>query len=115
MTDDRTTLLPCPFCGGEALKMTSSDGFTSIGCLRCNPLFGVMIQAETEAEAAAAWNTRAEWTCRFKTVERFIGTRRSRADMCECDRCGYRCARGFIHDERFKYCPNCGARIEVES
>ena len=60
MSDNRTTLLPCPFCGGEALKMTSSDGFTSIGCLRCNPLFGVMIQAETEAEAAAAWNTRAE-------------------------------------------------------
>ena len=53
-------------------------------------------------------------TCRFKTVEQFIDTRRSRSDICECDRCGYRCARGFIHDERFKYCPNCGARIEVD-
>ena len=49
--------------------------------------------------------------CQFKTVERFIDARRDRADMCECDRCGYRCARGFIQDERFKYCPNCGAKV----
>ena len=53
-------------------------------------------------------------SCRFKTVERFIDARRSRAHMCECDRCGYRCARGFIQDERFKYCPNCGRRIEAD-
>lgn len=56
-------LRECPFCGGEAEKITSSDGFTSIGCLACNPIFGVMIQRTTEAEAIAAWNTRT-----FKAV-----------------------------------------------
>lgn len=66
----------------------------------------------TPAQAVEATLGRSE--CRFRTVERFIDARRSRADMCECDRCGYRCARGFIQDERFKYCPNCGARIEVD-
>ena len=66
----------------------------------------------TPEQAVEATLGRSE--CRFRTVERFIDARRSRADMCECDRCGYRCARGFIQDERFKYCPNCGARIEVD-
>lgn len=56
-----TELKPCPFCGGEAEKLTSTDGFTSIGCLSCNPIFGVMIQRSSEAEAIAAWNTRADY------------------------------------------------------
>lgn len=55
-----TELLPCPFCGGEAEKLTSIDGFTSIGCLNCNHIFGVMIQRGTEAEAIEAWNTRVK-------------------------------------------------------
>ena len=52
--------------------------------------------------------------CRFETVKQFIDKRRSRADMCECDRCGYRCARGFILDESFKFCPNCGRTVVYE-
>lgn len=51
----------------------------------------------TPVQAIEATLGRSE--CRFRTVERFIDARRSRADMCECDRCGYRCARGFIQDE----------------
>ena len=53
-------------------------------------------------------------TCRFETVVPFLEKRRSRADLCECDRCGYRCARGFIRDESFKYCPNCGREVVSE-
>ena len=51
-------------------------------------------------------------TCRFNIVVEYIEDPRARMNICECDQCGYRCARGFIVDERFKYCPNCGARIE---
>lgn len=68
----------------------------------------------TPDDAIARIATLGRSECRFRTVERFIDARRSRADMCECDRCGYRCARGFIQDERFKYCPNCGRKVVSE-
>lgn len=51
-------LRPCPFCGGKPVKMTSPDGFTSIGCLRCNPAFGAMIQRRAEGQAVRLWNSR---------------------------------------------------------
>lgn len=54
-----TELKSCPFCGGKPESLSSSDGFTSIGCLRCNPVWGVMIQRRTREEAVEAWNTRA--------------------------------------------------------
>lgn len=123
-TNNRTTeLLPCPFCGGEAEKMTSSDGFTSIGCLKCNPLFGIMVQRKTEAEAIAAWNTRADdyrqaaeyWqrmyedefrrTCELTRVKMFPGT--------DCNFVCWICSVcGRTNDEQApNYCPNCGARV----
>lgn len=83
--------------GGESL--TFEEGEDGLICL----------DAMSAAQAVAA--VMGAGTCRFKTIERFIDARRSRADMCECDRCGYRCARGFIQDECFRYCPNCGRRI----
>ena len=68
----------------------------------------------TPDDAIARIATIEDGMCRFETVERFISHRLSRADTCECSECGYRCARGFIEDERFKYCPNCGRRIVSE-
>lgn len=103
-------LKPCPFCGGEAMKMTSSDGFTSIGCLECNPVFGVMVQAMTEAEAIKAWNTRAERTC---TIEH-------RRDEYVCTACGNAVgdddpwSENFVNGnavEMWAYCPHCGAKV----
>ena len=68
----------------------------------------------TPEQAIAA--TLGSGTCRFKTVIDQDPSRRHRGNICECDGCGYRCARGFIEDERFKYCPNCGRRVvEVDS
>ena len=50
-------------------------------------------------------------TCEFNVVEEFIPGKRQRSNICECSNCGYRCAYGFIVDERFKCCPSCGKRI----
>ena len=53
------TLKPCPFCGGEAeLHWHSSDcwGTTCKVCRADGPI----PKRDTEAEAIAAWNTRAD-------------------------------------------------------
>ena len=103
-------LKPCPFCGGEAEKLTSIDGFTSIGCLNCNPFYGVMIQRNTEAEAIAAWNTRAERTCRSTTDDS--------AWCFVCSECGKSFPRNKLHlahnHGEINYCPNCGAKVVGE-
>lgn len=67
---------------------------------------------DTEEEAVAAWNTRHVETCEFNIVEEYIPGKRQRSNICECSNCGYRCAYGFIVDERFKFCPNCGRKVE---
>ena len=38
--------------------MLFRSGFTSIGCLSCNPLLGVMIQKDSREEAVRLWNNR---------------------------------------------------------
>lgn len=110
-------LLPCPFCGGNDLTMVSF-GVGSLAYVRCERCgargtsYGepTMVRG-IEGLAMDAWNRRAERTCHFRVVREHVPGRRFRGDICECDQCGYRCARGFIHDERFKHCPNCGARV----
>lgn len=51
-------LLPCPFCGGEALgTLHGLEASWSVACFQCDaamPYVGC-----TEAEAAAAWNRRS--------------------------------------------------------
>ena len=61
MTDNRTTeLLPCPFCGGESIvERIGKSGYFYVACNTaycCD--FG---KFNTEAEAIAAWNTRADY------------------------------------------------------
>ena len=66
----------------------------------------------TPEQAIAA--TLGAGTCRFVTVVDQDPSRRHRGNIAECDCCGYRCAIGFIQDERFRYCPNCGAKVVGE-
>ena len=63
---DNTELLPCPFCGGEAaivptLDTTVREWFVTCGNLECNVLACRTKRYYTEAEAIAAWNTRADY------------------------------------------------------
>jgi Lar family restriction alleviation protein len=63
MPDTPHQLLPCPFCGGEAMLVPIYNGVT-VKCLGCNAegehcySVNYIGRSETEAEAITAWNTR---------------------------------------------------------
>lgn len=93
--EDAHTLLPCPFCGGNAKQTTWTPTAASISCIMC----GAHFNTYTEAEAISAWNTRAERTCSL--IED--------GDLLHCSNCG-----GAAEKQswaRWSYCPNCGRRV----
>ena len=115
-------LLPCPFCGGEAKVCRGIYGSWFVRCAndyKNMANHGCYVSPtttakDTEAEAIAAWNTRAVETCR--NISPKLGN-----NEFTCEEC---CARVYgakgqwfdanwnYHD--FKYCPNCGARVVGE-
>ena len=64
MTDE---LLPCPFCGGGASKRLFYKGKYRVHCNVCDANSGDV--CDIEAEAIAAWNTRAATTIGKVQVE----------------------------------------------
>lgn len=108
------TLLLCPFCGGVAnvIDHHNDDGSVSVGCNNdtCLGFSGLGWLYKTEAEAIAAWNARAERTCRIVEASRKYvlsdGTEFYEDGCSECN--------GYLGDGD-NYCPNCGARIEVDA
>ena len=132
-------LLLCPFCGGEAETLTAES-------MHGGYLFGIMCSDcrsrgdvyDTEAEAIAAWNSRAEritddeweiyqhsvpatdenmakfgWvrerTC--KQEERGWGTEGDHARVWLT--CGHDCMVPTVQDLP-NYCPNCGCKVVGE-
>lgn len=101
------TLKPCPFCGGEAhIKevVSACSVVYSVGCSDSECMgFETLLCKTTPEEAIAAWNRRAERTCRnAHHVPEFI---------FKCSECG---AKVYPEGERgvqVRYCPGCGARV----
>lgn len=106
-----TELKPCPFCGGEAEILTaeSMNGGYLFGIM-CNDCRSRGDVYDTEAEAIAAWNTRAERTCTNLANEYKHGNFR----CSECGFHGWTCDECYSHPEDWSYCPQCGAKVVGE-
>ena len=104
-------LKPCPFCGGEAgIKIHDFFDYTRLYTPRCKCGAGITDVFHTEAEAVAAWNTRAERTCHNDSYR--LDT--SRFKCSECGKGGWWKDVADGQDKVPSYCPNCGARVVEE-
>ena len=125
-------LLPCPFCGGEAnvIDHHNDNGSVSVGCNNdtCLGFSGLGWLYKTEAEAIAAWNSRADYHgYEQAAIEAWesIKAWNSRAERtCECvaeyaespidgkkivlHRCS---ACHELMRPHMRYCPNCGCKV----
>ena len=126
-------LLPCPFCGGESLlRDRYAIGVASTKhyireCHHCKATFAHWFRSIKRANKA--WNRRANLgSCENEMIVRgewkLYGNDDDSGMSYWCTACnfqlsedlfysGYKNGR-WIKNGVFKYCPNCGAKMEVE-
>ena len=108
-------LKPCPFCGDvytagveghvKVTETARSGPRYGVACFSCG---GRIHFFETETEAIAAWNTRAERTCSLPETRidhgsiEYNGTTSWRL----CSECGEE-----VLAYPATFCPNCGAKV----
>lgn len=117
-------LRPCPFCGGEARIHASHHGDTHYYQVECGNEYDcgawpTVRVHHTEAEAIAAWNSRAERMCRDVNgnPHDFTCSECGASMYTQVDECWTMIARGGRPDdviENPSYCPNCGAKVVDE-
>ena len=111
-------LKPCPFCGGKArleaidfdddYPTNLSEAIWWVMCTKCGAHTDEY-STPTEAEAIAAWNTRAERTCRNEREEKTSTIVENRGwYICSC------CGECFNFKPEWFFCPWCGAKVVEE-
>ena len=81
------SLKPCPFCGGEAELSRDQNVNAGAVCemVACASKFCVVtLYHRTEAEAIAAWNTRASLAAQDGLVEALERISSGRSSVTEC-------------------------------
>ena len=98
-------LFHCPFCGGEA--ETHEVGFPyhywDVWC--DGECFDHFCEKPTEAEAIAAWNSRAERTCECVAEYAKSPIDGKTIVLHRCSACHE------LMRPHMAYCPNCGAKV----
>ncbi len=103
MTDK---LLPCPFCGSEAHVWRYFEGRYAVHCNECTARLALYGDHPKE-ETIAAWNTRAERTCRVDSSISY-----DCMYLAEYEHeltCGHTVT--TLDREPPSWCPECGARV----
>lgn len=99
-----TDILPCPFCGGDAVAITGPvQTLWGVTCLRCACWFDD--RAPTDAAAISAWNTRTP-DPRDAVIARMVESAEALGAMPE----GYCfCSAHRIGDDSKVHEPECAA------
>lgn len=113
-------LLPCPHCGGEAKAFFCEESGTyDVQCQQCGalPFLGRKRGSghfKSMDDVIAAWNRRAERTCRVGCYPPGYEDNLHYEVCSECGTILTASRPGDRHSARASYCPRCGARVVDE-